>query len=245
MAWPIALHTGRPSRSMCPDRPNHTLEPRRGSRCHRFSDIGAFTPTLTRAIYKSSELPAALCCRGCYRRSGAKRRPRRQLVESRASLLAGTNLPATRPSSCLPASMCFPWCCPLNPKRGGRLEKGNCFRNNRNLLVQGRPGNDGRPGRGFSIAIVSNLAALGAGPGGDQESFLVDPDACPRHAGRLAVVTLVVLAWVIVLRRRVQEQTLTIRQQLQEGAKLRIAAEDANRAKSEFLANMSHEIRTP
>ncbi len=41
------------------------------------------------------------------------------------------------------------------------------------------------------------------------------------------------------------EQTDTIRQQLQEAANLRTAAEDANRAKSEFLANMSHEIRTP
>ena len=57
--------------------------------------------------------------------------------------------------------------------------------------------------------------------------------------------TLVVLTWVFVLRKRVQEQTDTIRQQLQEAAELRIAAEDANRAKSEFLANMSHEIRTP
>jgi two-component system, sensor histidine kinase and response regulator len=55
----------------------------------------------------------------------------------------------------------------------------------------------------------------------------------------------VVIAWVFVLRNQVHEQTLTIRQQLQEGAKLRIAAESSNRAKSEFLANMSHEIRTP
>jgi CheY-like chemotaxis protein/nitrogen-specific signal transduction histidine kinase len=48
-----------------------------------------------------------------------------------------------------------------------------------------------------------------------------------------------------VLRRRVHEQTFTIRQQLEEAAKLRAAAEGASHAKSEFLANMSHEIRTP
>ena len=39
MAWPIALHSGRSSRSMCPDRPNYTVAHRRGSRCHRFSAL--------------------------------------------------------------------------------------------------------------------------------------------------------------------------------------------------------------
>ena len=71
----------------------------------------------------------------------------------------------------------------------------------------------------------------------------------PTHAisvlGAATVLTLVVLAWVVVLRKRVHQQTHTIRQQLDEAAKLRKAAEDASRAKSEFLANMSHEIRTP
>jgi two-component system sensor histidine kinase/response regulator len=60
-----------------------------------------------------------------------------------------------------------------------------------------------------------------------------------------AALTLVVLAWVFILRKRVDDQTRVIRQQLQDAAKLRVAAEDANRANGEFLANMSHEIRAP
>ena len=59
----------------------------------------------------------------------------------------------------------------------------------------------------------------------------------------LAIVA--VLSWVIVLRRRVHQQTETIRGQLTEAAILTEKAEAANLAKSQFLANMSHEIRTP
>jgi signal transduction histidine kinase/DNA-binding response OmpR family regulator len=60
-----------------------------------------------------------------------------------------------------------------------------------------------------------------------------------------AAITLAVLSWVVVLRRRVRQQTQVIRQQLAHAATLKEAAEAASRAKSEFLANMSHEIRTP
>ena len=49
----------------------------------------------------------------------------------------------------------------------------------------------------------------------------------------------------MILRRRVQQQTETIRGQLAEAANLKSQAEAANHAKSQFLANMSHEIRTP
>ena len=56
---------------------------------------------------------------------------------------------------------------------------------------------------------------------------------------------LAVFAWVVILRRRVAEQTKVIRRQLEEADKLKQKAEAASRAKSEFLANMSHEIRTP
>ncbi|HKI43735.1 MAG TPA: response regulator [Balneolales bacterium] len=54
-----------------------------------------------------------------------------------------------------------------------------------------------------------------------------------------------VLLWVILLRRKVREQTLVINEKLTTEEHLKKQAEAANRAKSEFLANMSHEIRTP
>ena len=63
--------------------------------------------------------------------------------------------------------------------------------------------------------------------------------------GGTVLITLGVFSWLVVLRRRVQQQTKVIREQLSRAAQLQETAEAANRAKSEFLANMSHEIRTP
>ena len=51
--------------------------------------------------------------------------------------------------------------------------------------------------------------------------------------------------WIFLLRLRVKQQTVTIRDQLERLEVLKERAEAASRAKSEFLANMSHEIRTP
>ncbi len=70
-------------------------------------------------------------------------------------------------------------------------------------------------------------------------------DRALQVIGVAALAALIAFGWVFVLRRKVREQTATIRQKLETEASLKKAAEAASRAKSEFLANMSHEIRTP
>jgi len=70
--------------------------------------------------------------------------------------------------------------------------------------------------------------------------------------GVLGLGVVAALAWVILLRRRVQTQTLQLRKSnrqlsvaLEAAEHSRKMAQEANQLKSEFLANMSHEIRTP
>ena len=61
----------------------------------------------------------------------------------------------------------------------------------------------------------------------------------------LALGALLAVVWIVVLRRRVDQQTALIHSKLAREEELKEQAEAANRLKSEFLANMSHEIRTP
>jgi signal transduction histidine kinase/ActR/RegA family two-component response regulator len=61
----------------------------------------------------------------------------------------------------------------------------------------------------------------------------------------LALAILGALAWVLLLRRRVTEQTKQLVRNNQELECALASAKEATELKSQFLANMSHEIRTP
>jgi signal transduction histidine kinase/CheY-like chemotaxis protein len=61
----------------------------------------------------------------------------------------------------------------------------------------------------------------------------------------LAFAALLAGLWILVLRRRVSQQTKLIQSKLAREEELKQQAQTASRLKSEFLANMSHEIRTP
>ena len=70
--------------------------------------------------------------------------------------------------------------------------------------------------------------------------------------GFLGTAVMAALSWIMLLRRRVQEQTEELRSKNRELGQALAAAQRANKQaqeatelKSEFLANMSHEIRTP
>jgi signal transduction histidine kinase/CheY-like chemotaxis protein len=213
-----------------------------------FPIIGAFTPSLTRATYRAAgyrqpvpavAVTAAQALRGDHDA---------ELVEIQGQLI-GQDESASDPTIVL-ASGKFVFSAVLpaqSPEqRLPAWKKGTTFKIVGICAVKDGTDRAGTGGDGFSIAASFRILLRSA-----QDVVVIKSPSwwTPTHAiamlGAGTMFILVALAWVFVLRKRVKKQTDTIRQQLQEAAKLRIAAEDASRAKSEFLANMSHEIRTP
>jgi signal transduction histidine kinase/CheY-like chemotaxis protein len=212
-----------------------------------FPTIGPFTPTLTHASYETAGYqhpapPVAVTADEALHGNHDA-----GLVEIKGQLV-GQDDSANDPNIVL-SSGNYVFSAVLPAQTGSRLpawKKGTIFKVIGVCSVKGSAGADGVAGSGFPIP--ESFRILLRSP---QDVVVIKSPSwwSPAHAiatvGVGVVFTLVVLAWSFVLRRRVQEQTFTIRQQLEEAAKLRVAAEGASHAKGEFLANMSHEIRTP
>ncbi len=100
-----------------------------------------------------------------------------------------------------------------------------------------------------SYAITPRSAQLLMHNGADIVVIRPAPFWSLQRAGQVVGLLIVILLlaglWVWLLHRQVTAKTRIIRQQLNEQARLKEAAEAASEAKSRFLANMSHELRTP
>jgi signal transduction histidine kinase/CheY-like chemotaxis protein len=214
-----------------------------------FPAVGSFTPTLTRATYETAHVQQPVPALPVTAAQALRGDLDARLVELQGQLI-GQDESSGNPNIVLSSGkFIFSAVLPAQSEafRLPAWKKGTILKIVGICSLTGSADNTkGSSGQGFSAPESFRILLRST-----QDVVVIKSPSwwTPAHAlGTVCVgatLTLLVLAWVVVLRRRVHEQTHTIRQQLLEAARLRIAAEDANRAKSEFLANMSHEIRTP
>ncbi len=213
-----------------------------------FPIIGAFTPSLTHATYKAAGYTKPVSAVALTTDQALRGDHDAELVAIQGQLI-GEDESASDPTIVL-ASGKFVFSAVLGAQspeqRLASWKKGTTFKIVGICAVKDGTDRAGTAGDGFSTP--ASFRILLRSP---QDVVVIKSPSwwTPAHAiamlGAGVMFILAVLTWVFVLRKRVKEQTDTIRQQLEEAAKLRNAAEEASRAKSEFLANMSHEIRTP
>jgi signal transduction histidine kinase len=209
-----------------------------------FPIIGAFTPTLTRATYTevgfhqpapAVKVTADQALRGDHDA---------ELVELEGQLV-GQDETASDPNIVLSSqNHVFPVILPA--QSGGRLptlKKGTTLRIVGICSMKGGTDMAGTPADGLSIP--ESFRILLRSP---QDVVVIKSPSwwTPIHAismlGLAAALTLVVLAWVFVLRQRVHEQTHIIRQQLQEAAKLGLEIRKLNEDLEERIAKRTEQL---
>jgi len=212
-----------------------------------FPLVGTFTPTLSHAAYRTSGYQRPVASVAVTADEALHGGHDAELVEITGQLV-GQDDSATDPTIVV-SSGNYVFSAVLPAQAGSRLptwKKGTTIKLIGICSVKGRY--DGLATAGDGFPVPESFRILLRSP--QDVVFITSPSWwSPSHAiaavGVAVLFTLTVLSWSFVLRSRVKQQTFTIRQQLEEAAKLRAAAEAASRSKSEFLANMSHEIRTP
>ena len=209
-----------------------------------FPIIGAFTPTLTRATYTEAGFHQSAPAVAVTADQALRGDHDAELVELEGQLV-GQDETASDPNIVLSSqNHVFPVILPA--QSGGRLptlKKGTTLRIVGICSMKGGTDMAGTPADGLSIP--ESFRILLRSP--EDVVVIKSPSWwTPIHAismlGLAAALTLVVLAWVFVLRQRVHEQTHIIRQQLQEAAKLGLEIRKLNEDLEERIAKRTEQL---
>ena len=246
LAWPgrlLCLQDGPQGLCAQTDQTN-PLNPGELADVIGFPTMGAFTPALTRATYEAAGFQSPVPAVAVTADQALRGNHDAELVELTGQLV-GQDETASDPNIVLSSqNHVFPIILPAQSgERLPTLKKGTTLRIVGICSMKGGTEMAGTPADGLSIP--ESFRILLRSP---EDVVVIKTPSwwTPIHAismlGLAAALTLVVLAWVFVLRQRVHEQTHIIRQQLQEAAKLGLEIRKLNEDLEETIAKRTAQL---
>ena len=213
-----------------------------------FPTPGEFTPTLTNAIYKPTgvQQPANTAAVSAEQLLHSDKGYDAHLVELQGQLLGQNESDGNTTIVLASGRNVFSALLPASVAELPQWEKGTTLKLTGISAVKGSGDKNDVIEQGFSRP--ESFRILLRSP---QDAVVLKLPSwwTPAHLltlfGGISVLSLGILAWVIVLRKRVQSQSQSISEKNEESSQLRAANEEANRERSDLLAGLSDEMRAP